>query len=225
MDDLNMHLVAEADEREASALSLDAMQLDSHTLTNINDLPDDLLRLIMMCLSDVYGYGWGKGGMNALRQVNKRLMRMVESCATRLTYKSYNETVSLPLDLSRCTRIQYITCISPDLRSLDGCPNGLKSLCISRCLSPQSLEPLRRCTELENLEIYKAHEISDLGPLASCAKLMNLFIRSSRVSDLSPLSSMQKLEELQILNCWKIFELRTPLWTQEESQKAQLLWH
>jgi hypothetical protein len=62
--------------------------------------------------------------MNVLRLVSKRLMRVVESCATRLTYQSYNGPKSLPLmcvALRRCHRIDYIKCNSP-LSSLEACP-------------------------------------------------------------------------------------------------------
>ena len=69
-------------DKEIEALSLDAMQLDSPSEINLIDLLDDLLRLIVLMLSNVDVMGWGRGGMNASRLVSRRLMRVVESCAT-----------------------------------------------------------------------------------------------------------------------------------------------
>jgi hypothetical protein len=122
-----------------------------------HEAPDDIIELIVRLLSNVDEEGQGDGGMNTLRLTCKRLMQVVESCATRLTYKSFDRTVSFlrrvsfprPLVIDeRCMRIEHITCNSKKLRSLEGCPDGLKSLVIHG-QSLQSLEPLRRCTELD----------------------------------------------------------------------------
>ena len=170
-------------DEEAFTLSLDAMQLDSPSEINLNDLPDDVLRPIILIFSNVDVMRWGQGGMDVFRLVCKRLMRVVESCATRLTHY-HRGPDSLPLVLRRCMRIEHIRCRSFNLRSLEGCPNGLKSLDIY-CPSLQSLEPLKGCTELESLEINGAVCISDLRPLASCTKIKKLTISYSQlVSDL-----------------------------------------
>jgi hypothetical protein len=55
-----------------------------------------LMELIVVQLSNVDWYGLGKGGMNVLRLVCKRLMRVVESCATRLNYQRVNGGPLLP---------------------------------------------------------------------------------------------------------------------------------
>jgi hypothetical protein len=76
-------------------------------------------------LSGVDADGDGKGGLNALRLVSKRCMQVVESVATRLTRKG--DADSLPAAaLKRSERIEHIRCIR--LKSLEGCPNRLKSL-------------------------------------------------------------------------------------------------
>jgi hypothetical protein len=207
MDDLDVSVVSVADEGNALALSPNAMQLDSPTLMTIDDLPDDILRLIVLFLPDVNENGLEIGSMNVLRRVSKRLMRVVESCATRLTSLQYIGSVSIPFYLRRCTSIRHITCSRTSLKSLEGCPSGLKSLDISG-YSIYSLEPLRGCTELESLVIDKATCISDLSPLSSCTKLKRIHLRKLLLaSDLSPLSTMPLLEELTIWGCQKIERL------------------
>jgi Leucine-rich repeat (LRR) protein len=126
------------------------------------------------------------------------LMRLVESCATRLTNERVNEgPVSFPLVLRRCVRIEHIICDSYNLSSLEECPSGLKSLYVSGC-SLQSLEPLRGCTELEILKVYDARNISDLTPLNACTRLKKLTINYSQVTDISVLSSMPLLQEVDL---------------------------
>ena len=102
--------------------------------------------------------------------------------------------------------IEHIKCSSRNLKSLEGCPNGLKSLDMYG-YSLLSLEPFRGFTELESLVISNPCRISDLSPLASCTKIKKLTIGSSRVSDLSLLSSMSLLEELVICFCDRIKSL------------------
>ena len=152
-----------------------------------HEAPNDIMELIVFKSSDVGETGWGMGGMNVLRLVSKRLMRVVESCATRLTnHLTWNGPNSFPFFLRRCKRIERITCHSHNLwRSLEGCPNGLKSLTMLG----------------ESLESLDARHISDLSPLASCTKIKKLIIKYSQVSDLSPLSSMPLLEDLVIYEC------------------------
>ena len=183
---------------ESWGLSLTTRQAEIVDLSQIyRDAPDAIMGLIVMHLSTEYGMG----GLNVLRLVSKRLMRVVESCATMLTQLSINGPGSFPLALMRCSKIESIACNSLNLRSLEGCPDGLKSLIIRYGGLLQSLEPLRGCIELESLYIYDAGSISDLRPLASCTKLKTLALNSSQISDLSPLSSMVLMEELSILAC------------------------
>ena len=164
------------------------------------------MELIVSKCSEFDEEGHGQGGMNALRLVSKRLMQLVESCATRLTCEEWDGAESFPISLSRCRWISVIRCYSEDLTSLEGCPAGLKSLCIN-AYSLESLEPLRGCPELESLELMRATQIMDLSPLASCARLKCLRMNNSPVTDLSPLSSMPLLEVLDLFNCSDIKSL------------------
>ena len=50
------------------------------------------MALAFSLLSDVHGEGYGKGGLNVLRLVNKRFKQVVESCATRLSRTSLTGT-------------------------------------------------------------------------------------------------------------------------------------
>jgi len=172
-----------------------------------HEAPNDIMELIVTLCSDLDEEGYGRGGMNALRLASKRLKQVVESWATRLTHGEWDGTESLPiLCLRRCKRIGDIICYSEDLTSLEGCPAGLKSLCINGH-SLENLEPLRRCTQLESLEIMRAIQISDLSPLASCKRLKTLRINNSPATDLSPLSSLQLLEVLELFICSDIKSL------------------
>ena len=62
-----------------------------------HEAPDDIMELVVKLFSDVDEDGRGKGGMNTSRLVSKRLMRMVESCATRLTQLDDEGPESFPL--------------------------------------------------------------------------------------------------------------------------------
>ena len=161
-----------------------------------HEAPDDIRELTVKLLSNVDEYGRGKGGMNVLRLVSKRLMRMVESCATRLTQLDDEGLESFPVTLGRCKRLDHIRCDA--LTSLEGCPDGLKSLYISNRSHLHSLEPLRGCTELESLEIGYASQISDLSPINACTRLKKLVLTFSRVTDISALASMSLLEEIKL---------------------------
>jgi hypothetical protein len=88
--------------------------------------------------------------------------------------------------------------INSNLSSLEGCPDGLKTLDSRACHSLQSLEPFRRCTELESLTIRYALQISGLTPLNQFTRFKKLKLFVSRVSDLSVLSSMPLLEEVDL---------------------------
>ena len=156
------------------------------------------MELIVKLFSDVDEDGRGKGGMNVLRLVSKRLMRMVESCATRLVNTKGDGPESFPLALRRCRRIGHIRCNSYDLKSLEGCPDGIKSLYIGDGESLHSLEPLRGCNQLESLEIWQSCQISDLSPLNACTRLKKLTLPYSQVTDISALASMSLLEEIEL---------------------------
>ena len=84
------------------------------------------------------------------------------------------------------------------LRSLEGCPDGLKSLIVSDGRYIKSLVPLLACKELETLQINYAYEFFDLSPLSPLTRLTSLILRVGKVTDLSPLSSMVLLEELNL---------------------------
>ena len=168
-----------------------------------HDAPDHIIELIVSRCSDIDQYGQKRGGLNDLRLASKRLKRMVDSCATRLSSSGWNGPASIPMGLER---IEHIESNSHFLESLEGCPDGLKSLKIQgRAL--KSLEPLRRCTELESFVILGGTETSDLSPLITCTRLKTLGISSSLVTDLSPLLLMPLLEILYISCCERIKSL------------------
>jgi hypothetical protein len=195
--------IQEVHDREKSELeSLIEEQEKRVVLRRIyHEAPHDIMELIVMQFSNVE-HGWGKGGMNRLRLVSKRLMRVVEPCATSLSFQQPGPGSSLlPLGLvGRCLRIEHISYLgNSSISSLEGCPNGLKSLfIINKGHSLQSLEPLRGCTELESLKIHFAGQISDLSPLTLCTRLKKLELYFSAASDLSVLSSMPLLEEVDL---------------------------
>ena len=168
-----------------------------------HEAPDQIIELIVSRCSDIDQYGQKRGGLNNLRLASKRLKRMVESCATRLSSSGWNGPTSIPMGLER---IEHIESNSHFLESLEGCPDGLKSLKIEgRPL--KSLEPLRRCTQMESFLILGGTETSDLSPLITCTRLKTLGISSSLVTDLSPLLSMPLLEILYISCCESIKSL------------------
>ena len=75
-----------------------------------HEAPDDVFELIVLQLPDVDEYGFGNGGLNALRLVSKRCMRVVESVATRLTHKARTADSLPAAALKRCKKIQHIGC-------------------------------------------------------------------------------------------------------------------
>lgn len=199
--EVNLSLVTPSSDERELASNLDAMQLYSPSQVTLYDLPNDVLRLIVLVLSDVIildardKYGYGRRGMNALRLVSKRIMQVVESCSTRLTDSS-SSAISLPFnDKDRCGSLEVIRSHSWLLSSLEGCPDGLKTLVLNG-RSIVSLEPLRGCSELQFLEIYAAHEVYDLSPLADFRKIKTLVMNHSLITSLSPIASLSQLEEL-----------------------------
>ena len=160
-----------------------------------HEAPNDVFELIVLQFPNVDEDGWGEGGLNALRLVSKRCLRVVESVATRLAHSDNPE--SLPLaSVNRCKRIEHIRCNR--LKSLEGCPDELKSLFIRQGQYLESLEPLSACKELEILKIRHAERISVLFPLLSCKRLKKLELGSPFIKDLSPLCQCPDLEELSI---------------------------
>ena len=190
-----MKTLIESDEEEILA-AIQAFEIKVAARRLYHEAPDDVFEMIVTTLSDVDQTGKGKGGLNVLRLVSKRCLRVVESVATRLTGRGDVRTLPVVV-INRCKRIEHIRCGGVD--SLEGCPDGLKSLIISDGSSLESLEPLSACKELETLEIIQAHLISDLSPLSLCTRLKKLKIKWSNVTDLSPLSSMSDLEDLYLL--------------------------
>jgi Leucine-rich repeat (LRR) protein len=95
-------------------------------------------------------------------------------------------------------RIEHIICNCFNLKSLDGCPSGLKSLFVFCRYLHLQLEPLMGCTELESLNIYNARKLSDLTPFNACTRLKKLTIRFTQVTDISVLSSMPLLVEVDL---------------------------
>ena len=171
-------------------------QPPSPSETTLYDLPDHIMHEILARVSDVDKDGIGKGGLNALRLVNKQCKRVVESCTTKLTHLIYkNGPESFPVALHRCSMAEEIKCYSWNLRSLEGCPDGLRDLNVyGRSLL--SLDPISHCTRLERLEVGVAHHISDLSPLKACTSLRKLHVNFSLVEDISVLASMPLLEEV-----------------------------
>ena len=152
---------------------------------------------------------------------------------------------SLPTPIiQRCRRIEEIKCLSRNLRSLEGCPNGLRRLRIGGSPHLSDLSPLASCSMMESLEIWDSYitdisvvssmplievfacpkdlerpSIKDLSPLSSCLRLKELWLyRNIELKDLSPLSACTALEELEIVNCPLITSL-APLSTLMDLKK------
>ena len=132
---------------------------------------------------------------------------------------------SLPTPIiQRCRRIEEIKCLSRNLRSLEGCPNGLRRLRIGGSPHLSDLSPLASCSMMESLTIWDSSitdisvvasmpllevftcrkdpgspSIKDLSPLSSCSRLQRLWLDGN--NDLSPLSACTALEILIINNC------------------------
>lgn len=148
-----------------------------------------------------------------------------------------------PYYCQRCRRIEWIRCYSCILRSLDGCPIGLKVLHIEGSPHISDLSPLASCCRMVALAISDSSiadisvvasmpllegfacrkfgirpSIKVLAPLSSCPKLRELYFFSNKeLEDLSPLASCSALETLDINHCRLITSL-APLSTLKNLQ-------
>ena len=163
--------------KKAKTKKLAAMQRDFERLPLLrqvyHEAPDDVFELVVSKCYKLDEVGWGLGGLNAFRLVNKRCKQVVESCTTMLVnLQEVDGPDSLPIPIiQRCRRIEWIACFSHNLRSLEGCPNGLRVLFIGQ-----------------------APHLSDLSPLASCSMMESLEIHYSSITDISVVASMPLLE-------------------------------
>ena len=216
--------------KRANKRKLAVMQRDFERLPLLrqvyHEAPDDVFELIVSKCSE-YGLAWGY--LNALRLANKRLKQVVESCTTVLTNRQYEDGPdSLPIPIiQRCGRIEKITCCSRNLRSLEGCPDGLKKLFIGNAPHLSNLSPLASCSMMKSLiimnssitditvvssmpllEVFSCQKaagrpsIKDLTPLSSCPRLKELQLdRNFELRDVSALSACTALEILCVLEC------------------------
>ena len=189
-----------------------------------------MFELILSKCYDLDEIGWGKGGLNSFRLANKRLKQVVESCTTRLTNRQEEDGLdSLPIPIiQRCRRIDAIRCKSHNLKSLDGCPDGLKKLYIGEAPYLSDLSSLASCSMMEELLIEDSSitdisavslmpllqwfafqkrdperpSIKDLSPLSSCPRLKILWLAgNNELKDMSPSSAFAALENLDISFC------------------------
>ena len=200
-----------------------------------HEAPDDVLELIVSKCFKLDEDDIGRGGLNAFRLANKRLQQVAESCTTKLTnWQKEDGPDSLPIHvIKRCGRLEEINCDNNNLRSLEGCPDGLKRLVVGNTSHLSDLSPLASCIKLEVLYIDRKHEdssiteisavssiplleefcirkssIKDLSPLSSCPILKRLWIGDNAVvKDLSPLSHLTALASLEIIDCPLITKL------------------
>ena len=217
---------------------------------SIDVLEDDLLELIISYFKASHRLG-GYGGLNRWRLVSKRCKRVAELCTTRLSAKDnmwQDEHQTLPVNIiQKCPRIIELSYMfGPQLRSLKGCPIGLKWLSIGLAPHLSDISPLASCTMmrvlnlnatiitdisvvasmplLETFSCYKSEDaiqpsITDLSPLAFCLKLKEISITGNiEVQDLSPLSACIALEDLDISFCFRVKDLN-PLSSLKELRK------
>ena len=196
-------------EKRSKMISAAMQELDSRIFAHrfYHESPNDVFELFVTLFSDaildLLGHGYGNGGLNVLRLVSKRCMQVVESVATRLTNKE--NACALPVAaLKRCTRIEHIGARYNDsfhtqlIESLEGCPDGLLSLCITDGSMLKSLGPLSTCTKLMTLRLPFA-SVTDLHPLSHCKKLTTVDLTaSSGAKDLSPLCQCPDIKDLFI---------------------------
>ena len=204
-------------------------EIDRFLARIYHEAPDDVFELIVSKCRKIVVYRWELGGLNAFRLANKRCKQAVESCTTSLMNRLEEDGPdSLPIPIiQRCRRINTIRCESHNLRSLEGCPNGLKKLEIVNAPHLSDLSPLASCSMMESLEIHYSSitdisvvssmplievfacpkdlerpSIDDLSPLSSCPrlKILNLW-GNDELMDLSPLSACLALEDIDIYDC------------------------
>ena len=234
-----------AQAKRSKVETLVAMQRDFEHLYLLrqvyHEAPHDVFELIVSKCSelDVIKRSWvlpSRGGLNAFRLANKRLKQVVESCTTKISnYQDVYRIIrmygpdSLPMPmLQRCRRIEHIRCEGRNLRSLEGCPNGLKRLWIGDAPHIIDLSPLASCSMMESLWISNSSisdisvvasmphldefgcqkrgqgrpSIKDLSPLSSCTRLKQLSLNGNTgLKDLFPLSACLGLEKLDLTNC------------------------
>ena len=196
-----------------------------------HEAPDDVFELIISKCCRLNVHGWGFGGLTAFRLADQRFKQVVESCTTQIVNQQVDDGPgSFPVTIiQRCRRIERIVCLSHNLRSLEGCPNGLKKLRIGHAPHLSDLSPLASCSMMEYLQIddssitdisavasmpllevficqkaMEAHRpsIKDLSPLASCPRLKELWIYdNSELEDISPISDCKALQDLDISGC------------------------
>ena len=210
-----------------------AMQRDFESLPLLrqvyHEAPDDVFELIVSKCYDLDENRWGRGGLNSFRLANKRLKKVVESChaqpGSRIDRRRMDHTHSLfPSFKDVGLMIDDIRCVSHNLRSLEGCPDGLKKLSIGEAPHLSDLSPLASCSMIQGLQIFISSitdisfissmpllemigfqkdegcpSVEDLSPLSSCTKLRRLALYDNcELQDLSPLSVCTALEELEI---------------------------
>ena len=181
---------------------------------------------------------WAKsrGENSVFRLINERfawLVQGLEQHSTLVHLVDQNRDMdekgpaTLPVSgLRRCNKVKMIKCHSHNLRSLEGCPNGLKKLEIGAAPLFSDLSPLASCSMMESLKIYSssitdisvvssmpllenfgchkgaAPSIEDFSPLSSCPRLKHLDLSwNYDVEDLSPLSACTALEYLCVGGC------------------------
>jgi hypothetical protein len=233
---------------------LAAMQRDFKRLPLLrqvyHEAPDDVFELIVSKCCQLNDDGWGLGGLNAFRLANKRLKQVVESCTTMIMNElEADGPDSLPIPIiQKCRRIERILCSSHNLRSLEGCPNGLKKLHIGYAPHLSDVSPLASCSIMEDLwvedssitdisvvasmpllELFACQKragslsIKDLSPLTSYPRLKALLLGGNEeLEDISPLSAVTALEDLELTNCPLITSLAKISSLEKESQGAQM---
>ena len=139
--------------------------------------------------------------------------QVVESCTTRLVNRQKEDGPdSLPIPIiKRCGRIEVIRCESHSLGSLEGCPDGLKSLWIGDAPHLSDLSSLASFSMMKMLWISDS-SITDISAVSSMP-LLNSFTCQKRgsespsIKDLSPLSSCPRLH-MHTLQLGGNFEIR-----------------
>ena len=157
-----------------------------------HEAPDDIFELIMK----KFMTRWGTRSLNVWRLVDKRFKILAESYTTRHYCTDIHHPEVLPFAVfQRCRKIDYLECMSQNLRTLEGINllPRLRSVVIEGN-SVSSLEPLRNCSALDTLSILKGRMVTDLSPLASCSMMEELKIGGSSITDISAVASMPLLK-------------------------------